>query len=72
MIKFVGDYRIRRTNCEELQIDLSGIYTHTTQSKSQYSEWKPWSPHSLIKVRNHSLTDGKAQCPLGEQRERWE
>lgn len=54
MIKFVVDDRIRRTNCEELQIDFSGIHMHTTQSNSQYSEWKPWRHCTLIKVATRS------------------
>lgn len=49
--------------CVELQIDLSGIYSHTPQSHSQYSEWKPCN---LIKVRNYTLTDDKVQCWLRE------
>lgn len=54
---------IKPTLCIELQIDLSGIYSHAPQSYSQYSEWKPCN---LIKVRNYTVTDDKVQCWLGE------
>lgn len=54
---------IKPTHCVELQIDLSGIYSHTSQSHSQYSEWKHCN---LLKVRNHTLTDDKVQCWLAE------